>query len=468
MRGSAPLIPNSKRVVEKRMAAIPAKGDAHAPHTNDAVKELASVVGAENIRCYGDLSAQWQQAIAQAVTPETKISGVVYPGTQAELAEVVRRAYQNHWGILPCGNGSKLSWGGLGSGINLAVSTQRLNRVIEHAVGDLTITAEAGMKLADLQALLAQAGQFLALDPAYPETATLGGIVATSDAGSWRQRYGGVRDMLLGLSLVRADGAIAKAGGRVVKNVAGYDLMKLMTGSYGTLGIISQVTFRLYPVQTNSQTVVLIGAAEAIAQATQTLLHSALTPTALDVLSTQTVAKLQLGQGMGLVARFQSMAASVEAQTSRVLELGQTLSLSHQLYIEADEQQLWQQLAAPISIDTPEPIVCKIGVRPAEAIATLDATKTTCPTAVGLIHASSGLGKLYLDSQTTSPATLLALRTLYQASGGFLSVLQSPIALKQQFEVWGYAGNGLDLMRRLKQQFDPQNILSPHRFVGGI
>jgi glycolate oxidase FAD binding subunit len=332
----------------------------------------------------------------------------------------------------------------------------------------LTVTAEAGMKLADLQTLLAQAGQFLALDPAYPETATLGGIVATGDAGSWRQRYGGVRDMLLGLSLVRADGAIAKAGGRVVKNVAGYDLMKLMTGSYGTLGILSQVTFRLYPLQTDSQTAVLVGPVEAIAQATQALLHSALTPTALDVLSTETVASLHLGSGMGLVARFQSMTTSVQAQASRVLELGRTLGLSSHLYTDADEKQLWPQLAALTSPVTSEPIVCKIGVRPAEAIATLAATETLCPTATGLIHASSGLGKLCLASQTTSPNTLLKLRNLYQANGGFLSVLQAPIALKQQFEVWGYAGNGLDLMRRLKQQFDPQNLLSPHRFVGSI
>ncbi|MEP0871012.1 FAD-binding oxidoreductase [Trichocoleus desertorum AS-A10] len=451
------------------MAAIPAEDYANAPRLGPPIEELTSIVGAENIRSYGELSEPWQRAIAQAVAPGTQISGVVYPGTSAELAEVVRQADEHQWGILPCGNGSKLSWGGLGSDINLVVSTQRLNRVIEHAVGDLTVTAEAGTKFADLQALLAKAGQFLALDPAYPETATLGGIVATSDAGSLRQRYGGVRDMLLGLSLVRADGAIAKAGGRVVKNVAGYDLMKLISGSYGTLGILTQVTFRLYPLQTDSRTVILTGEAEAIAQATQTLLHSALTPAALDILSTATVTNLQIGKGMGLVARFQSMASSVKAQIDRLLELGQTLSLSSHLYADTDEQQLWQRLAASTSADSSEPIVCKIGVRPAEAIAVLAQTEAiTSQTAAGLIHASSGLGKLYLDSQATSPATLLELRTLYQAHGGFLSVLQAPIAVKQEFEVWGYAGNGLDLMRRLKHQFDPKNLLSPHRFVGGI
>ncbi|MBW4488669.1 MAG: FAD-binding oxidoreductase [Trichocoleus desertorum ATA4-8-CV12] len=449
------------------MAAIPAS-DANAPNTNAPVEELTSIVGAENIRSYGELSAQWQQAIAQAVTPGTRISGVIYPGTQAELAEVVRRANEHQWGILPCGNGSKLHWGGLGSEINWVVSTQRLNRLIEHAVGDLTVTAEAGMKWVDLQTCLAKAGQFLAIDPAYPETATLGGIVATSDAGSLRQRYGGVRDMLLGLSLIRADGATAKAGGRVVKNVAGYDLMKLMTGSYGTLGILSQVTFRLYPLQVGSQTVVLTGQAEAIAQATQTLLHSALTPTALDVLSTSTVTSLQMGKGMGLVIRFQSMASSVQVQADRVLALGETLGLASHLYADTDEKQLWQQLGAP-TLDTSEPIICKIGIRPAEAIAALVETEVmTSQTAPGLIHASSGLGKLYLDSQATSAAILLELRALYQAKGGFLSVLQAPITVKQEFEVWGYAGSGLDLMRRLKHQFDPKNLLSPHRFVGGI
>ncbi len=118
---------------------------------------------------------------------------------------------------------------------------------------------QAGLKLADLQAFLAPSGQFLPLDPSYADNATIGGIIATADAGTWRQRYGGVRDLILGFSFIRHDGEIAKAGGRVVKNVAGYDMMKLFTGSYGTLGIIDQITLRLYPETANSETLIITG-----------------------------------------------------------------------------------------------------------------------------------------------------------------------------------------------------------------
>lgn len=353
----------------------------------------------------------------------------------------------------------------------VVVSTQRLNRLIEHAVGDLTITAEAGMKFCDLQEILAKTGQFLALDPAYPEEATLGGIIATADAGSLRQRYGGVRDMLLGLSFVRADGEIAKAGGRVVKNVAGYDLMKLFTGSYGTLGIISQVTFRLYPIPEASETVVLTGTADAIEQATKTLLASALTPTAIDVLSTQLVTRLGIGEGMGLITRFQSVTASVKEQSARLLEVGQHLGLKGSSYSGNDESNLWQNLAKEMGTSGKKPgILCKIGVLPAAAIATLTQLDNIAPQmGMGLIHAGSGLGLLRLENLQGENATFLQkMRHSCQSHSGFLTVLEAPVSLKQQMEVWGYTGNALDLMRRIKQQFDPENILSPHRFVGGI
>ncbi len=396
-----------------------------------------------------------------AVTPGTQIDCIASPNAQEELAEVIACAYRNRWQILPTGNGSKLGWGGVAKNIDLVVSTSRLNRLVEHAVGDLTVTAEAGMKFCDLQAILAKEGQFIALDPAYPQDATLGGIVATADAGSLRQRYGGVRDMLLGLSFVRFDGQIAKAGGRVVKNVAGYDLMKLFTGSYGTLGIISQVTFRVYPIPDASQTVVLTGTADNIAQAAKTLLGSALTPTAIDLLSSG----FGIGEGMALVTRFQSVEASVKEQSARLLEVGQHLGLKGSSYGGNDESNLWQKLGEQMQGDaTKGGISCKIGVLPTAAIATLSLVDKM--NAIALIHAGSGLGVLRLDS--IDKEAVGRVREHCQSHGGFLTVLEAPVAFKQQFDVWGYSGNALDLMRKIKQQFDPVNMFSPCRFVGEI
>jgi glycolate oxidase FAD binding subunit len=434
------------------------------------LQELEPIVGESGICDWENLKPVWQERIARATSPEDFPSSIVYPSIAEELKSVITRAYSNGWGVLPCGSGTKLGWGGMSKGVDLVVSTERLNRVVEHAVGDLTVTVEAGVKFADLQEILLKTGQFLPLEPAYPQEATIGGIVATADSGSWRQRYGGVRDMLLGISFVRSDGQIAKAGGRVVKNVAGYDLMKLFTGSYGTLGILTEVTLRVYPVQEAAATVVLTGEKEAIASATKTLLASALTPTAVDLLSTKLVTQLGLGQGMGLMVRFQSVTDSVKEQSSRLLEVGQQLGLQGTLYTDANEANLWQSLQEQIWTAPHQPaITCKIGVLPTAAVTTLTQLDTlTSSTGLGFIHAGSGLGRLRLDPAAVTPETILEMRRHCQAQSGFLTVLEAPISLKQQLDVWGYNSSALNIMSQIKQQFDPKNLLSPYRFVGGI
>ncbi len=434
------------------------------------IEELKPIVGDSVLCDWENLKPSWQQRLAKVNAPENFPRSIVYPSTVEELASVMTHAHRNGWSVLPCGSGSKLGWGGMGKDVDLVISTERLNRLIEHAVGDLTVTVEAGVKFADLQEILLKTGQFLPLEPAYPQEATIGGIVATADSGSLRQRYGGVRDMLLGISFVRSDGQSAKAGGRVVKNVAGYDLMKLFTGSYGTLGVLTEVTFRVYPVQEAAGTVVLTGGEEEIASATKTLLASALTPTAVDLLSTQLVTQLSFGQGMGLMVRFQSVSQSVKEQSSRLLEVGQHLGLQGTLYTDTDEHQLWKSLPEQIWNSPQEPaITCKIGVLPTAAVTTLTQLDTlTSSTGLGLIHAGSGLGQLRLDPEAVTPETILEMRRHCQSQRGFLTVLEAPISLKQQIDVWGYSGNALGIMRRIKQQFDPKNLLSSHRFVGGI
>lgn len=428
---------------------------------------LENILGADSVCSWESLDTARQSRIACAIKPEVAIACLVYPNTLEELAEVIACAHTNRWGLLPYGSGSKLHWGGLAVGVQIGVSTARLNRLIDHASGDMTVTAEAGMRLADLQAQLMTAGQFLTVDPAYADVATLGGIVATADTGALRQRYGGIREFLIGLSFVRTDGQPAKAGGRVVKNVAGYDLMKLFTGSYGTLGVISQVTFRLYPLPDSSQTVVLTGEAGAIAQATSALLNSGLTPTALELLAPEFVAQLEVGKGTGLIGRFQSIEISVEKQARQMLELGQTLGLSGVGRVGEDEALLWQQLRSRMEICLPEPqITCKIGVLPSKAVETLTQIAALGP-AIALIHAGSGLG-WFRCSASVFPQMLLNLRHLCQAQGGFLTILEAPLSVKRKLDVWGYSGSALTVMKQIKQQFDPDHRFSAGRFVGGI
>jgi glycolate oxidase FAD binding subunit len=424
----------------------------------------------------------WKEKIEQAISPTNLASPnpsptispshLIYPYSPEALADVIKCAHDRHWPVLPCGSGSKLSWGGLAKNVQLVISTQPLNRIIEHAIGDLTVTVEAGVKFTDLQNTLNQVNQFLPLDPAYAESATIGGIVGTADSGSWRQRYGGIRDMLLGLSFVRADGQIAKAGGRVVKNVAGYDLMKLFTGSYGTLGIISQVTLRVYPLPETSGTILLTGEKNAIATAAQTLLKSALTPTAADLLSASVVNCLAIGEGMGLIVRFQSISASVKEQSQQVELLAQQLGVRASLYGEDEEIDLWQRLTNIIRIPASgSDITCKIGIMPNRAVSFLSQLDELIPQpGLGKINISSGLGWLHLDTLGTATGvdSIKKLRSLCQAYRGFLTLLEAPAFLKQKLDPWGYNGNALEIMRQLKQKFDPENILNPGRFVGDI
>jgi glycolate oxidase FAD binding subunit len=423
------------------------------------------ILGPNGIRVWESLDADWQHRIRAATSPDRQIECLVSPQTEAELAEVLSCAALNQWPVLPCGGGSKLSWGGLVPA-QVVVSTNRMNHLIEHAIGDLTVTVEAGMRFADLQATLNQAKQFLSIAPSHATTATIGGIIATADTGSLRHRYGGIRDLLIGLSFVRADGKVAKAGGRVVKNVAGYDLMKLLTGSYGTLGVISQFTLRVYPVPPSRQTVVMVGETEAIAEVVRTLLASALTPVAVDLLAPQTVAHLNLGKGLGLLVQFQSIAVSVQQQSNQVLQVGNALKLQCDSYSEAIESQLWQRLQETKEAPTLEPsITCKIGVLPSKAAIALEQLSKQSTLEVGLIHAGSGLGFLRLGAEV---GTVLQIRQLCQSLGGFLSILQAPVAVKQAVDIWGYTGNALSLMQKLKHQFDPDNLLNPQRFVSSV
>ncbi|ACK73698.1 FAD linked oxidase domain protein [Gloeothece citriformis PCC 7424] len=408
---------------------------------------------------------QWQQKIEGAIIADTPPGYLLYPSTQESLSKIIQTANDHRWTILICGNGSKLNWGGLVKNPQIVVSTAKLNRIIEQATGDLTVTVEAGVKLADLQSTLKQYHQFLPVDPAHPKDATLGGIVATADTGNWRQGYGAIKDMVLGLSFVRTDGKIAKAGGRVVKNVAGYDMMRLYTGSYGTLGVICQVTFRLYPMIDNSTTVVLTGDATAIQQVAQTIRMSSLTPTAADILSSGVVDHLKIGQGIGLILRFQSIPESIAQQFNTVKMIGQQLGLINGVYEGKEENHLWQRLQELMTIpQTESSITAKIGIIPTQMVNFIrQLDQLTDEQGLGMINLGSGLGQLQLQGDTQLNQ-LTQLRSLLETDRGFLTVLTAPKEIKQQFEPWGYTGNSLDIMNKLKQKFDPNYILNPGRF----
>src|SRR5580704_19034648 len=207
---------------------------------------------------------------------------VAAPSSTEEAAALLRAAADLGLTVVPRGSGTHLDWGAPPTSCDLIVDTRRLNRIIEHAAGDLVVSVQAGVKLAELAKVLAQAGQRLALDPL--SSGTIGGLIATGAAGPLRYRYGRPRDLLIGITVVRADGAVAKSGGKVVKNVAGYDLGKLFAGSFGTLGLIAEATFRLHPVPAAAGHITLeCGTAAAAADAVAAAVESPLQASAVEI-----------------------------------------------------------------------------------------------------------------------------------------------------------------------------------------
>lgn len=378
---------------------------------------------------------------------------VVFPESVEQLSAVVRVCYEQRWRMLSCGQRTKLHWGGHHQlkQIDVVISTARLNGLVEHWVDDFTTRVESGMKFADLQSKLHTQGQFWPVDPLYNQQATVGGIVATADGGSLRQRYGSVRDTVIGVQFVRYDGEVVKAGGRVVKNVAGYDLMKLMTGAYGTLGILSQLTLRLYPEAAQSQTIVLSGSAAAIAEAALQTRLQGITSVAMDLIGA--------GNGIRLAGRFQGIAAGVEEQVDRFQAIAAAAGLTSK---SVDDNSFWSSLA--LQLVSPTKVLCKVGLLPTQLVPLLQLVEKLPSGWLGRLHNASGLGLMALDAdESTISETLTTLRSHCNAHKGYLTLLQAPTALT--LEPWGYQGNALGMMKAIKQQFDPHGLLNPDWFL---
>jgi glycolate oxidase FAD binding subunit len=423
-----------------------------------------ALLGAECVQDWGAVEAQRQGAIAQALVPGATPSCVIYPETQELLGEAIALCGADRLTILPAGNFSKIGWGGLARSIDVVVSLAKLDRLVDHAAGDLTVTVEAGMPFAKLQSILAGANQFLALDPLLADRATVGGLIATNDSGPLRQRYGSLRDVLLGLDMIRYDGQRAKAGGRVVKNVAGYDLMKLFTGSFGSLGLISQVTLRVYPMLTEFGSVVLTGELAGLERVAAALLASSLTPIAFEWL-TGSIAEDLAGAPIALVARFGGIPASIAVQSRELLAIGEAVLVTGRLVSGEAEVTLWQQLAEAVTfwLDSGK-MTMKLGILPNQVGRLLGQLKLGDAEFVTM-RAGAGVGLLCANR---SVSELERLRSICGEYSGYLTLLTADSDVKQTFDAWGSVGTAIEPMRNIKAQFDPHNQLSPGRFVGGI
>jgi glycolate oxidase FAD binding subunit len=377
------------------------------------------------------------------------------PSSPEEAGEVMRTAGAQDVRVRIRGGGTKLSWGRPTEPAGIDLSTERLDEVVEHNEGDLTAVLQAGVPLARAQEAFAEANQMVALDPPLGEkaAATIGGVVATGDSGPLRHRYGGPRDLILGVTVALSDGTIAKAGGKVIKNVAGYDLSKLFTGSFGTLGLIVEVVMRLHPRP--RVTVTAVGASDepdVVGRAAADVAHSPFGPECVDV---------AWGDGNGaIMARFGG--AAPKAAATAVMDLMERAGLEARL--AEDDDGIWErQRARQRSADG---AVVRVSGLPSELAAVLRSADEAGASLVG----RAGLGLSWITLPNSDVGELVSsIDQLRQRLHPFACVvLDAPTEVREKVDVWGGEHDAVPLMRRVKARFDPRGVCNRGIFVGGI
>jgi glycolate oxidase FAD binding subunit len=398
-----------------------------------------------------------------------------------ELQELVRDLHRQRTAWLPSGLGSRLHWGAPVAPDCLVLSTARLDRVVEHGVGDFTISVEAGLPLQDLQKHLERQRQWLAVDWPWggggAAAGSIGGLVARGMAGGYRQRYYGMRDQVIGLKLMRADGIPAQAGGRVVKNVAGYDLMRLFTGSWGCLGLITELTLRTLPLPPCRRGLLVWGPLSELAALVNRLLASSLTPERIDwwssVLAGQLAGGIDAatagGEAAVLVALASVDAPALEEQLGWIQQ--QTPLPARRLDTESLAALLealggsgsspGASTASSAGDPREDRWLLRLGVRP-DRVPELLALPCLQPMAVELA-AGAGLGLAWAKASTLTEADVVDLRRRCRELGGELTVLLQPST--SQLPAWEDAPSR-PLIEAVKRAFDPCGQLAPGRLPG--
>jgi glycolate oxidase FAD binding subunit len=404
----------------------------------------------------------------------------VIPETVEQISQTVALANQQGLTLITRGGGSRLNLGGIPERFDILLETTKLTRLLEHEAPDLTCHVEAGITLAELQAKLATKGQRLALDPPDAQQATIGGILASNASGPKRLRYGTARDMVIGLRVVQASGEIARSGGSVVKNVAGYDLNKLYLGSLGTLGIIVEVNFKLQPLPINERTLILtFSNAEDAMHAVIALMSSFLTPSAIELIDSNAASDMTDFFGLTLPTNGYTLAVNFEGSTSsidRQMDETQLLARKNDALLSDDlvgkaQDEFWNIVRE----HTQGTITCKATVLVSKMGSYLKVIKQVCEKheleAAVVAHAGNGI--LYIELRPVDATFRLVeaikeLRLHAQETRGSMVIERCPSDLKRRISVWGEPEQNFFLMQKIKQQFDSKGTFVKGRFVGGL
>ncbi len=446
-------------------------------------KRLAEIVGDEHLTFDTEFLRErgWEGPLPQAI---------VHPHSPEQVAEVMKLACAERLKVSPAGALTKQRMGGVPRQIDLILSLDRLNRVTDYQPADLTVTVQAGLPIRELDAALRAQGQMLPFDAPFAAQATVGGVLATNGSGARRLKYGTSRDMLLGVRFVTAEGKLVKSGGKVVKNVAGYDMGKMLLGSFGTLGVIREVTFKVFPVPPSSVTLLLgFTTARQALQARHRILNSPFAPQALDLVDA--AAGSLMGEPVLSAAPFTLLVAMagpepvIERARRELPPLVRPDGGERHSELAAEaEMNLWrkiQELTPTVLRAHPEATVVKASVLLSHIGDMMEqARQSTSRNGMALAtlaRAGTGVVYCYLLPQPKTNGVSQAEHTAKACEdilnetdrlGGRAVVEWAPPEVKGKANLWGPLRDDFPVMQRLKAQFDPQTILNPGRFYGGI
>jgi len=417
---------------------------------------------------------------------------VVSPRTIDEVSKVVAHANQQHLSIIPRGNGTKMGMGGIPKKIDIILSTSWLNRITDSDCENLTLSAESGITLNEVQKSLAKVGKgyFLPLNPPFTDKATLGGIVATNSTGPKRLLYGTVRDLIIGAKAVFPNGDIVVSGGKTVKNVSGYDMCKLLIGSYGTLGIICEMTFKLLPLPEKEATLLLSFARLDEADGfVREMRGSQLIPSSMETLNAMAVQKMKYSMSMPpngnyLVAiGLEGVAESIDRQISEMSEMGKKYGVLEAMTISSEKHQTFWMAIRDFSYGLTQKYPNVISLKSnflisksGEMLGSYEKITKELGIDCALIsHSGNGIlysyilpGKNFRSKIESFVGLIGKLTAEVVKNEGNLVVESSPLLIKKNVDVWGQPRGDYLIVRRLKEQIDPAGILNIGRFVGGI
>ncbi|WP_066384054.1 FAD-binding oxidoreductase [Neobacillus mesonae] len=405
----------------------------------------------------------------------------VFPKTEQEIVGILKYANENGMKVNIMGGGTKRGFGGIEESADILLSLEQYKGVVEHSPGDMIVTVKPGTTFQELQEFLAEHNQKIPLDPALPKEATIGGIIAANDFGPKRLGYGSARDMVIGLRMIYPDGTIIRAGGKTVKNVAGYDMNKLFIGSMGTLGVISEITIKLRPVQKSESLMLLSfpdGNLKEIHTFTISLLDSVMEPIALELINPALAEKLTGNRAYTLAISFEDVASSVRYQVEYVKQK-KPENASISILEDLAARKFWENLAdippngrQNDSEQTTRASV-KIGVKNIDVLQVIRESQLIQDSYNLKVEAHGGLGtglcKVYLSGANDDVASAITtLRNFAENMGGYAVITHLPLTLRREIEVWGKKPVHFFLLDGIKAKVDPKRILNYGRFVGGI